>query len=75
MTIILRRTVSECDVHDDTRPVIARTGAVIPGIDADQIASIAFHAKHGFVEVGRLRQVGFKFGRWLDVCYMQLMLA
>ena len=48
---------------------------IIAGIDADQAASIAFHARHGFAEVGHLRQVGFKFGRWLDVIYMQLLLA
>jgi len=28
----------------------------------------------GFVEVGRLREVGYKFDQWLDVVYMQLML-
>jgi phosphinothricin acetyltransferase len=48
---------------------------IIAGIDAEQTASIAFHARHGFVEVGHLKQVGFKFDRWLDVFYMQLMLA
>ena len=40
-------------------------------IDGEQAASIALHAKHGFVQVGHLREVGFKFGRWLDVIYMQ----
>jgi phosphinothricin acetyltransferase len=34
-------------------------------------ASIALHAKAGFVEVGRLRSVGRKHGRWIDVIYMQ----
>ena len=47
---------------------------IIGGIDGEQAASIALHAKHGFIEVGHLRQVGFKFGRWLDVFYMQRML-
>jgi len=47
---------------------------IIGGVDGEQAASIALHAKHGFVQVGHLRQVGFKFGRWLDVFYMQLML-
>jgi phosphinothricin acetyltransferase len=49
--------------------------AIIAGISADQPGSIAIHAKHGFVEVARLRQVGRKFGRWLDVVYMELLLA
>jgi phosphinothricin acetyltransferase len=34
-------------------------------------ASIGLHGALGFVEVGRLRDVGFKFGRWLDSVYMQ----
>lgn len=42
--------------------------AVIGGAEP---ASIALHARFGFVEVGRLRQVGYKFGRWLDSVYMQ----
>ena len=34
-------------------------------------ASEALHAKLGFREVGILKAVGYKFGRWLDVAYMQ----
>jgi L-amino acid N-acyltransferase YncA len=34
-------------------------------------ASIALHAKSGFAEVGRIKSVGRKHGRWLDVIYMQ----
>jgi len=37
-------------------------------------ASIALHRKCGFVEIGTERQVGRKFGRWLDVVLMQKML-
>lgn len=33
--------------------------------------SAALHAKCGFAEAGRLRNVGFKFGRRLDTLYMQ----
>ena len=33
--------------------------------------SVALHRKLGFVEVGRLKDVGFKFGRYLDSVYMQ----
>ncbi len=47
---------------------------IVAVIDADQIASIRLHGRHGFAEVGRLKELGFKFGRWLDVVYMQLML-
>ena len=45
---------------------------IIAGIDGDQPASIALHKKYRFEKVGHLKQVGFKFGRWLDVIYMQL---
>ena len=48
--------------------------SIIALIDAEQRASLELHAKLGFVEVGALREVGFKFGRWLHVHYMQLML-
>jgi phosphinothricin acetyltransferase len=34
-------------------------------------ASIALHLKLGFTEVGRMGRVGFKFGRWLGVIYLQ----
>jgi L-amino acid N-acyltransferase YncA len=34
-------------------------------------ASIALHAKAGFIEAGRLASVGRKHGRWIDVIYMQ----
>jgi phosphinothricin acetyltransferase len=39
--------------------------------DSDNSASIGLHSACGFAEAGRLRQVGWKFGRWLDVVYMQ----
>jgi L-amino acid N-acyltransferase len=47
---------------------------IIAGIDAEQRASIALHEHFGFVKVAHLHQVGYKFDRWLDVVYMQLML-
>ena len=48
--------------------------AIIAGIDGEQTASVALHAKFGFQKVGHLKQVGFKFGRWLDVLYLELLL-
>jgi L-amino acid N-acyltransferase len=47
---------------------------IIAGIDADQAASVALHAAAGFAKVALLNEVGFKFGRWLHVIYMQKML-
>lgn len=48
--------------------------AIIAAIDANQAPSLALHAKFQFQEVGRLRRVGLKFGRWLDVVYLELQL-
>lgn len=51
----------------------ARLGhhVVVGGVCAEQDASIALHRALGFREAGRLREVGFKFGRWLDVVYFE----
>jgi L-amino acid N-acyltransferase YncA len=48
--------------------------AVIARIDAGNSTSLHMHRKLGFVEVGHLREVGFKFGRWLDVVLLELIL-
>lgn len=48
--------------------------AMIGGIGAENAGSLRLHARHGFVEVGRLPQVGRKFGRWLDLVLMQKLL-
>jgi L-amino acid N-acyltransferase len=48
--------------------------AIIGLIDAQNEPSIRLHAGFGFEQVGLLKQVGFKFNRWLDVVYMQLLL-
>jgi L-amino acid N-acyltransferase YncA len=48
--------------------------AIIAGIDAEQTASVAIHTKFGFKKVGHLEQIGYKFNRWLDVIYMELLL-
>jgi L-amino acid N-acyltransferase YncA len=51
----------------------AGTHTIVAVISADQEGSIALHRSLGFTETGRLREVGRKFGRLLDVVYMQLM--
>jgi L-amino acid N-acyltransferase YncA len=48
--------------------------AMIGGIDANNAASLALHERLGFRHVGTLPQVGFKFGRWLDLSFHQLLL-
>ena len=39
--------------------------------DSANAASIGLHAKFGFREIGTIRSVGFKFGRWVDSVLMQ----
>jgi L-amino acid N-acyltransferase YncA len=39
--------------------------------DSAHAASIALHASQGFLRVGTLRSVGYKFGRWVDSVIMQ----
>ena len=44
---------------------------MIAGIDADNAASLRMHERLGFERVGHLKEVGWKFGRWLDLVFMQ----
>ena len=53
----------------------AQVRSIVAVISGDQAASIALHQRMGFVEVGRIPQCGRKFDRWLDVVYMQRLLA
>lgn len=54
--------------HFGFKTIVAVVGGAEP-------ASIALHENCGFQEVGRLKKVGFKFGRWLDSVYLQRDLA
>ena len=47
---------------------------LIGGIDAENVASVALHKQFGFEFCGRVRQAGFKFGRWLDLDFYQRLL-
>jgi L-amino acid N-acyltransferase len=47
---------------------------LVGGIDVANKVSIAMHEKLGFVHAGTVRQAGFKFGRWLDLGFYQLIL-
>ncbi|GFE73686.1 GNAT family N-acetyltransferase [Novosphingobium sp. TCA1] len=47
---------------------------MVAGIEAGNSGSIALHEKLGFEHTGVLRQVGMKFGAWLDLAFMQLTL-
>jgi L-amino acid N-acyltransferase len=47
---------------------------MIAGIDADNVVSIGLHRSLGFTQVGHFQEVAFKFGRWLDLVFMQCIL-
>jgi L-amino acid N-acyltransferase len=47
---------------------------LIAGIDASNETSIEMHRQFGFAEVAYFKEVGFKFDRWLDLRFLQLML-
>lgn len=63
MTALIERARQRGNVH-----------ALIGAIDATNAGSIALHQRLGFQSVGTLPQVGFKFGRWLDLAFYQLLL-
>ncbi len=45
---------------------------MLAGVDAENALSLRFHERHGFRVVGRFSQVGHKFGRWLDLMFLEL---
>ena len=49
--------------------------AMIAGIDAENEVSYYLHRSFGFVEVAHFKGVGFKFGRWLDLKFMELIIS
>lgn len=48
--------------------------AAIGGIALPNDASVALHEKFGMKKVAHFEQVGFKFGRWVDVAYWEVIL-
>jgi L-amino acid N-acyltransferase len=57
-----------------SRAVALGKHVMVAGIDAANPASIGLHERLGFERVGTLREVGTKFGRWLDLVFMQRIL-
>lgn len=53
--------LSKTDIH-----------AIIAGIALPNDASINLHERFGFEKVAHFREVGFKFGKWIDVGYWEL---
>lgn len=48
--------------------------ALIAGINADNEVSLKLHQRFGFNEVAHFKEVGYKFGRWLDLKFLELLL-
>ncbi|UMM63588.1 GNAT family N-acetyltransferase [Aristophania vespae] len=59
----LVQTAQENDIH-----------SLIGGIDASNECSIKLHESLGFKHAGTLHQVGYKFGRWLDLAFYEFIL-
>jgi len=60
--------------------LVARAAAMgkhvmVGGVDAENHASLRFHERLGFERVAHFREVGFKFGRWLDLVFLQCRIA
>lgn len=66
-TALMMANIKECEKLD-LKNIIAVIG------DSDNMASINLHKKLGFRKIGTMRDVGYKFGRWLDVVLMQKVL-
>lgn len=63
----LMRRLIESAVEQDKHVLVG-------GIDAENLASVKFHESLGFEPSGIIKQAGFKFGRWLDLAFYQLVL-
>jgi len=48
--------------------------AMVAGIEASNDVSIKLHQHFGFVEVAHFKEVGWKFGKWMDLKFLQLIL-
>lgn len=60
---LLRRAEAEPSLH-----------TIVAAISSDQEGSILLHGRLGFTDCGRIREAGRKFGRLMDMVYMQRML-
>ncbi len=65
--LLMQRLIAEATAQD--------YHVMVGGIDASNAASIRMHERLGFAHSGTIQQAGFKFGRWLDLAFYQLILA
>jgi L-amino acid N-acyltransferase len=71
-----RKGIAKCLMTD----ILARARtlgfhAIISSISFDNEPSARLHEHFGFLKVAHLREVGFKFSRWQDTCYYELILT
>jgi L-amino acid N-acyltransferase YncA len=60
------------DLIDRARQIGFHT--MIGGVSAEQTASLRLQQSLGFHQIAHFKEVGYKFGQWLDVVFLQLML-
>ena len=48
---------------------------MIAGVDSENAASLRFLTRYGFRQMGQLHEVGYKFGRYLDLVFLQYWLT
>jgi phosphinothricin acetyltransferase len=62
-------------LYDELLTVLRQTNvhAIIAGIALPNEASTRLHEKFGFEKVAHFREIGFKFGEWIDVGYWELL--
>lgn len=63
---LMARIESHARMHD--------VHSIFAGVSAENAGAVSFHEKCGFAQVSRLREVGFKFGRWHDLVLLQKIL-
>ncbi|KZV75363.1 GCN5-related N-acetyltransferase [Peniophora sp. CONT] len=72
---LLQSLVEACQKNGPWGTLVAIIGdAPVPGGDEEASsnrASIALHERHGFVQSGRLKNMGWKMNQWVDCVYMQ----
>jgi phosphinothricin acetyltransferase len=66
-TELVRTVIADCDARG--------LHVVMAGITADNDVSLRLHKRLGFLEVAHIPQVGYKFGKWLDLKFLQLVLT